>query len=129
MHYKSLQMPWGLPDWASNIAIIVIDFMDPPLVTVKEEYLVYDGVALISSVGGLLGICVGVSFHGFSSGVLYYVGQMLRRGKNNFKSGSAGHRFTTTFVQEKEPSQCMTEIIKMKTALEEIRKQIRGVVE
>ena len=62
-------MPWGLPDSASNIAIIVMDFMDPPLVTVKEEYLVYDGVALISSVGGLLGICVGVSFHCFSSGV------------------------------------------------------------
>ena len=91
-------------------------------------------MALISSVGGLLGICVGVSFHGFSSGVLYYVGQMIQRGKNHFKSGSAitnyaSNRLTMTFVQEKEASPCMTEIIKMKKALEEIKKQMRDVVE
>ena len=39
---------------------------DPPMMTVKEEYLIYDYVGLISSVGGTLGICVGISFYGIS---------------------------------------------------------------
>ena len=66
-------------------------FKDPSMITVKEEYLIYDRVGLISSVGGILGICVGISFYGISENLvgLMMVGmnwyqkaqQKQRRGK------------------------------------------------
>ena len=31
-------------------------------VTVKEEYLIYDAVAMISAIGGTMGLCIGFSF-------------------------------------------------------------------
>ena len=34
----------------------------PPLVTVKEEYVIYDAVAMISAIGGTMGLCIGFSF-------------------------------------------------------------------
>ena len=39
----------------------------PPLVTVKEEYVIYDAVAMISAIGGTMGLCIGFSFSDFSS--------------------------------------------------------------
>ena len=47
-----------------NQASCRLQFKDPPMTTVKEEYLIYDYVGLVSSVGGTLGICVGISFYG-----------------------------------------------------------------
>ena len=48
----------------------VIRFPEPPMVTVREEYLIYDMIAMISSIGGTLGICVGISFMEIFSFVL-----------------------------------------------------------
>ena len=42
--------------------MVHIFFNDPPTVTVKEEYLIYDYVGPISFVGGNLGIRVRLSF-------------------------------------------------------------------
>ena len=39
----------------------------PPLVTVKEEYVIYDAVAMISAIGGTMGLCIGFSFSDISS--------------------------------------------------------------
>ena len=44
------------------------------MMTVKEEYLIYDYVGLISSVGGTLGICVGFSFYNVSSRIVGWLG-------------------------------------------------------
>ena len=40
-----------------------IVFATPVKVNVKEEYLIYDGVAMISAIGGTLGLCIGFSFY------------------------------------------------------------------
>ena len=32
------------------------------MVTVKEEYVIYDAVAMISAIGGTMGLCIGFSF-------------------------------------------------------------------
>ena len=37
-------------------------FTLPPKVSVKEEYLIYDMVSMISAIGGTMGLCVGFSF-------------------------------------------------------------------
>ena len=39
----------------------VIQFV-PAMVVVKEEYLIFDMIAMISSIGGTLGLCIGFSF-------------------------------------------------------------------
>ena len=39
----------------------------PPLMTVKEEYVIYDAVAMISAIGGTMGLCIGFSFSDCSS--------------------------------------------------------------
>ena len=36
---------------------------DPPeMVTMHDEYLIYDEVSMIGSIGGTLGMCIGFSF-------------------------------------------------------------------
>ena len=47
-----------------------IRFVKPSMVTVKEQYIIYDTVALISAIGGTMGLCIGVSFSGISSFML-----------------------------------------------------------
>ena len=48
-------------------------FKDSPMMKVQEEYVIYDYVGLLSSVGGILGICVGISFYGISENLVTYM--------------------------------------------------------
>ena len=48
--------------------------MDPPRVRVMEEYLIFDLVAFISSIGGTMGLCIGISFKEVANWVMTYVG-------------------------------------------------------
>ena len=48
-------------------------FMDPPRVRVMEEYLIFDLVAMISSIGGTMGLCIGISFKEVASYTMTYV--------------------------------------------------------
>ena len=46
----------------------------PPITTmVYEEYLIYDGLGLIGSVGGTLGMCVGFSFSSVINSIVSFV--------------------------------------------------------
>ena len=137
MHYKTVHTINGNED--QNRAAFTIDFLDPPVVAVKEEYLVYDGVALISSVGGLLGICVGISFHGFSGVILRYL-QVIFDWAKRQRSGdskSTEHLFKKTntiqedstegkvqHAAEQQLTKIEREMIKLKTSLENIRCQM-----
>ena len=47
---------------------------------VKEENLIYDGVAMISAIGGTLGLCVGFSFYNLSN---YFIGWLEGQIKNS----------------------------------------------
>ena len=47
----------------TNEAKFKMVYSHPPKVQVKEEYLIYDTLALVSSIGGTMGICIGVSFY------------------------------------------------------------------
>ena len=48
--------------YAMDQVEFVFHFTKPPMTTVKEEYLIYDLVAMISSVGGTLGLFTGFTF-------------------------------------------------------------------
>ena len=46
-----------------NVVKVGIKFTDkPPTVKVKEEYLIYDMISMISAIDGTLGLCIGLSF-------------------------------------------------------------------
>ena len=54
-----------------------LEFATPPRVSVREEYLIYDSVALISAIGGTLGIFIGFSFSGTSGQILKFISEMI----------------------------------------------------
>ena len=43
----------------------------------REEYLIYDTVALISAIGGTLGIFIGFSFGGMSGQILKFISEIV----------------------------------------------------
>ena len=45
-----------------NVAKFRLLLASPPWVTVNEEYVIYDTVAMIGAIGGTMGLCVGFSF-------------------------------------------------------------------
>ena len=60
-----------------------MQFVAPPLVTVKEEYVIYDAVAMISAIGGTMGLCIGFSFSDFSSLLLKCLEKRCLKGNAN----------------------------------------------
>ena len=61
-----------------NQAMFKILFPSPPKIDVQEEYLIYDAVAMVSSIGGTLGLCIGFSFYDLSKTFLGWLGKMLK---------------------------------------------------
>ena len=54
-----------------------LEFAIPPRVSVREEYLIYDSVALISAIGSTLGIFIGFSFGGISGQILKFISEIV----------------------------------------------------
>ena len=71
MRYKYVTNVYEKPH--KNKIRLRLMFLSPPMVDIKEEYLIYDYVGLISSVGGIMGICVGISFYGLSEHMMFWV--------------------------------------------------------
>ena len=53
-------------------------FLPPQLKTVYKEYLIFDMVGVIGSVGGTLGMCIGFSFSGIISTISDLILNMLK---------------------------------------------------
>ena len=58
---------------------IIYQFSPPMMKTVYEEYLIFDIVGMIGSVGGTLGMCIGFSFNGIAWTVLEFIQSRLLR--------------------------------------------------
>ena len=61
-----------LPDFFNTKFGVIQMVFDPPHVVVKEEYLIFDFVSMISAIGGTLGLCIGFSFTDFAGRILAY---------------------------------------------------------
>ena len=59
-----------------------VEFSNPPKVTVKEEYLLFDMVSMISAIGGTMGLCIGFSF----SNVTKWIMRQIEHGFNGVSS-------------------------------------------
>ena len=55
------------------------NFAPPKTVVVHEEYLIYDTIGLIGSVGGTLGMFIGFSFSGTISQIITYLSMLRSR--------------------------------------------------
>ena len=58
VEYKSDKITFG----------IIYTFLASDSMTVYDNYLIYDAITMIGSVGGTLGMCIGFSFTGHHSG-------------------------------------------------------------
>ena len=67
----------------NNSAWFEMQFLNPAKVTVKEEYLIYDAVSMISAIGGTMGLCVGFSFTAFVSCLLSFLELAIRKIKDH----------------------------------------------
>ena len=66
--------------WApnSNWAQFSYEIDPPKKVTVYQEYVVYDAIGIIGSVGGTFGMFIGFSFTSMISGIISFCSKVLR---------------------------------------------------
>ena len=70
------QGPWSnRPNYATFNIIV----KNPYEAIVNEEYIMYDMVAMISAIGGTLGLCIGFSFTEFLTTALKLLNQFTRK--------------------------------------------------
>ena len=69
----------------------ILQMGSPKRVSVNEEYLIYDFVAMISAIGGTLGLCIGFSFFDFCDLILRYSEKGVQKMK-------VGRKVVTTSV-------------------------------
>ena len=63
LQYKVLDNAY--PIKPQNQAGFRLSFQTPLRVSVKEEYLIYDMLTMVSAIGGTMGLCIGYSFYEF----------------------------------------------------------------
>ena len=67
----------GEMNYESNIldneTNIVYQFAPPMMTNVQQEYLIFDTIGMIGSVGGTLGMCIGFSFSGVTTFILDFI--------------------------------------------------------
>ena len=71
--------------WNNTNAEICSSFTAPTVI-VSEEYLIYDSVGMIGSVGGSLGLFLGFSFLGLLSDLIDFVQRKLDQVQNHAPS-------------------------------------------
>ena len=71
---------YNIKKYNKNIYTMELEyvFSSPEVVTVNEEYLIYDLMSMIGSIGGSLGLCIGFSFSGLISSIISIIQQCLR---------------------------------------------------
>ena len=62
----------------SSVSGIWIKFDNPENVIVNQEYLIYDPVSVIGSIGGTLGMCIGFSFNNVLNVILNFARKTLK---------------------------------------------------
>ena len=92
---------------------------DPPKVNVREEYLIYDLVSMISAIGGTMGLCVGFSFTDIANNILTFAEDLVNsitRQQTKFRSHLIGSRKA---IKPHQPS-----IEEMTTCIQDLKSQV-----
>ena len=112
----------------SNQAKLMLTFVPPPKMKIKEEYLIYDAIAFISSVGGTLGLCVGFSFYNFGSLVLRWIqkGIEIITHKRHIKQISESGKIQSVAPIDNHQAEMLNQVQIM---IRELRSEFRAEVE
>ena len=86
LQHKTKCSTWSIDQ--KNQAVIEMKFLTPARVTVKEEYLIYDFVAVVSAIGGTMSLCIGFSFRDFFGSMLQFVELAIKRHSTGSLDGS-----------------------------------------
>ena len=76
-----------------NTALVQVSF-DIPRLGVGEEYLIYDFIAMISAIGGTLGLCIGFSFTNVTSSTLKHLERVINAMWKNKMMSETAHQST-----------------------------------
>ena len=89
--YKSTQ---SSPERNENELCFGMDFPSPPMVKVKEEYLIFDTVTLISSIGGIMELWIGFSFKDAFGSLVLFTGFAITKLKRYISDHGIRHNRT-----------------------------------
>ena len=99
LHFSGKILNQNFNDRNGNRVTLWYHFAPPGFMIVKEEYLIYDLISMIGSVGGTLGLCVGFSFFSLIDFLLTSLKIFIPK---HFKSGSVEPN--TIIIKESEVS-------------------------
>ena len=68
-----LSWTWGFDKDSKRRAEITYEFLPPKMIVVNKEYLIFDTIGLIASVGGTLGMSNGFSFSGSITALIKFI--------------------------------------------------------
>ena len=104
-----------------NRAIGLLQFNDPPVIKVREEYLIYDIVSMISAIGGTMGLCIGISFYNVCGVLLGFLEHVIDWVKGNKDSSALLFRKSSKVTQHED----IQSLVKIKKELfEALSKEI-----
>ena len=101
-----------------NVIKFSLHFATPQEVTVYEEYLIYDKVAVISAIGGTLGLCIGFSFMDIFGFILKHVKDFIIRMKEKRRTADTKSMFIKTPYFRSQESNDLKEMRKSIARLE-----------
>ena len=70
---RDIPSTWGFDKDSKRRAEIAYEFLPPKMMVVNKEYLIFDTIGLIASVGGTLGMFIGFSFSGSITALIKFI--------------------------------------------------------
>ena len=94
LHYDlhiEKRLKYGYSRLSNPTFIFSYRFSAPEVVTVYQEYLIYDTISMVAYTGGILGMCIGFSFMNVITNVITFIQNMIRIIKFKFTNQNLRH--------------------------------------
>ena len=117
-----LQGPWSTNP---NHTVFGVALTSPYETIVKEEYIIYDMVAMISAIGGTMGLCIGFSFTEFARITLGFLEKAMvnHQSKNEIAADSASAIQPNEYSQQGVTFQVQPVLQDVNQKIEKLKKE------
>ena len=128
-----------------NMVLLRLEFVEPLTINVREEYLIYDTVAMISAIGGTLGLFIGISFYNIAGTAMDWLQYRVNWWKSHYKksqpifmkTSSIGHANISSLadIEEKLIQKVSTKILNktggkfssLKAEVDDLKKRVEQI--